>query len=31
MLETNEEQIVVVDDDGTELGIFRLTATGALL
>jgi osmoprotectant transport system ATP-binding protein len=31
MLETNEEQIVVVDDDGTELGVFRLAATGALL
>jgi osmoprotectant transport system ATP-binding protein len=31
MLETNEEQIVVVDDDGTELGVFRLAAAGALL
>jgi osmoprotectant transport system ATP-binding protein len=31
MLETNEEQIVVVDDDGTELGSFRLAATGTLL
>ncbi len=31
MLETDEEQIVVVDDDGTELGAFRLAAAGALL
>jgi osmoprotectant transport system ATP-binding protein len=31
MLETNEEQVVVVDDDGTELGVFRLAAAGALL
>jgi osmoprotectant transport system ATP-binding protein len=31
MLETNEEQVVVVDDDGSELGIFRLAAAGALL
>ena len=31
MLETNEDQIIVVDDDGTELGVFRLAAAGALL
>jgi osmoprotectant transport system ATP-binding protein len=31
MLETNDEQVVVVDDDGTELGVFRLAAAGALL
>jgi osmoprotectant transport system ATP-binding protein len=31
MLETNEEQIVVVDDEGAELGSFRLAATGKLL
>jgi osmoprotectant transport system ATP-binding protein len=31
MLETNEEQVVVVDDDGSELGVFRLAAAGALL
>ena len=31
MLETNEEQIVIVDDDGSELGIFRLSDAGGLL
>jgi osmoprotectant transport system ATP-binding protein len=31
MLETNEDQVVVTDDDGTELGVFRLAAAGALL
>jgi osmoprotectant transport system ATP-binding protein len=31
MLETNEDQVVVVDDDGSELGIFRLAAAGTLL
>jgi osmoprotectant transport system ATP-binding protein len=31
MLETNEEQVVIVDDDGTELGLFRLADAGALL
>ena len=31
MLETNEEQIVVIDDEGAELGVFRLAAAGALL
>jgi osmoprotectant transport system ATP-binding protein len=31
MLETNEDQVVVVDDDGSELGVFRLAAAGALL
>jgi osmoprotectant transport system ATP-binding protein len=31
MLETNEEQVVVVDDDGSELGVFRLADAGALL
>jgi osmoprotectant transport system ATP-binding protein len=31
MLETNDDHVVVVDDDGSELGIFRLDAAGALL
>jgi osmoprotectant transport system ATP-binding protein len=31
MLETNDDQIVVVDDDGSELGVFRLAGAGALL
>jgi osmoprotectant transport system ATP-binding protein len=31
MLETNEDQIVVVDDDGSELGLFHLTDAGGLL
>ena len=31
MLETNEEQIVIVDDDGSELGVFRLSDAGGLL
>jgi hypothetical protein len=31
MLETNEDQLVVVDDDGSELGVFRLADAGALL
>jgi osmoprotectant transport system ATP-binding protein len=31
MLEMNEDQIVVIDDDGTELGVFRLAAAGSLL
>jgi signal-transduction protein with cAMP-binding, CBS, and nucleotidyltransferase domain len=31
MLETNEDQVVVIDDDGSELGVFRLTDAGALL
>jgi osmoprotectant transport system ATP-binding protein len=31
MLETNEDQVVVVDDDGTELGVFRLADAGSLL
>ncbi len=31
MLETNEDQVVVVDDDGSELGVFRLVDAGALL
>jgi hypothetical protein len=31
MLETDDEQVVVVDDDGTELGVFRLAAAGGLL
>jgi osmoprotectant transport system ATP-binding protein len=31
MLETNEDQVVVIDDDGSELGVFRLAAAGALL
>ncbi len=31
MLETNEEQIVIVDDDGSELGVFRLADAGGLL
>jgi osmoprotectant transport system ATP-binding protein len=31
MLETNEEQVVIVDDDGSELGLFRLSDAGGLL
>jgi osmoprotectant transport system ATP-binding protein len=31
MLETNEEQVVVLDDDGAELGVFRLADAGSLL
>jgi osmoprotectant transport system ATP-binding protein len=31
MLETNEEQVVIIDDDGAELGLFRLADAGALL
>ncbi len=31
MLETNERQVVVIDDDGSELGIFRLADAGELL
>jgi osmoprotectant transport system ATP-binding protein len=31
MLETNEDQVVIVDDDGSELGVFRLSDAGDLL
>jgi osmoprotectant transport system ATP-binding protein len=31
MLETNEDQVVIVDDDGSELGLFRLSDAGDLL
>ncbi len=31
MLETNEDQVVVVDNDGSELGVFRLADAGSLL
>jgi osmoprotectant transport system ATP-binding protein len=31
MLETDEDQVVVVDDDGSELGLFRLSDAGSLL
>jgi osmoprotectant transport system ATP-binding protein len=31
MLETDEDQIVIVDDDGSELGLFRLADAGGLL
>jgi osmoprotectant transport system ATP-binding protein len=31
MLETNEDQVVVVDDDGSALGVFRLADAGSLL
>jgi osmoprotectant transport system ATP-binding protein len=31
MLETNEDQVVIVDDDGSELGLFRLSDAGGLL
>jgi osmoprotectant transport system ATP-binding protein len=31
MLETNEEQVVIVDDDGSEVGLFRLSDAGGLL
>jgi osmoprotectant transport system ATP-binding protein len=31
MLETDEDRVVVIDDDGAELGVFRLAAAGALL
>jgi ribosomal protein S24E len=31
MLETDEDQVVIVDDDGSELGLFRLTDAGGLL
>ncbi len=31
MLETNEDQVVVVDTDGSELGVFRLADAGDLL
>ena len=31
MLETNEDQVVVVDTDGSELGVFRLADAGSVL